>query len=315
VRERYVTARSAVAWLVPSARRTLAGPSRPSAHQEDVISATRIAPGSGLSASRELLSNLVLRELRGKYKGTALGWFWSLLNPLAATLIFTVVFGAILRVTPTVGANGVQNYTLFLLCALLPWNFFSGVVNAGMAAMLDNANLIKKTAFPRHLLVLAASTSLAVTFCIEMLVLVVALLVLGINPVLWLLPTVLLMVLLAVFATGLALMLSVANVYFRDSAHVTTIALQVLFYATPVIYPITLVSDVSPDSLVARLHIDALYFANPLVHFVEAFRALLYEQQIPGAATIAVVVLSSAASLALGWTVFQRFSGRLAEEL
>jgi ABC-type polysaccharide/polyol phosphate export permease len=278
--------------------------------QEDVISQF-----SAAFANRELLGNLVLRELRGKYKGTALGWFWSLLNPLAATLIFTVVFGAILRVTPTVGANGVQNYTLFLLCALLPWNYFSGVVNGGMGALIGNANLIKKTAFPRQHLVLSASAALFVTFCIEMAVLLVALLVFGINPLLWMLPTVLLMVLLAVFGTGLGLMLSVANVYFRDSAHFVAIALQVFFYATPVIYPLTLVSDVSPDSLAARLHIDTLYFVNPLVHYVEAFRDLLYEQEVPSPITIAVVVGSAAVSLWLGLAVFRRFSGRLAEEL
>jgi ABC-2 type transport system permease protein len=264
---------------------------------------------------RELLSNLVLRELRGKYKGTALGWFWSLLNPLASTLIFTVVFGAILRVTPTVGADGLRNYTLFLLCALLPWNYFNGVVNGGMGALIANANLIKKTAFPRQLLVLANTGALFVTFLIEMGVLAVALLLFGANPLLWMLPALVLMVLVAVFATGLGLMLSVANVYFRDSAHFVAIALQVLFYATPVIYPITLVQDVSPTSLVARFHIDTLYMANPLVHFVEAFRDLLYEHQIPGLLTMSVVLGSSIVSLVLGWAVFARFSKRLAEEL
>ncbi|WP_348637953.1 ABC transporter permease [Blastococcus capsensis] len=265
--------------------------------------------------NRELLGNLVLRELRGKYKGTALGWFWSLLNPLAATLIFTVVFGAILRITPTVGVDGLQNYTLFLLCALLPWNYFSGVVNGGMGALTGNANLIKKTAFPRQHLVLAASAALFVTFTIEMAVLLLALVVFGVNPLLWIVPTLVLMVLLAVFATGLGLVFAVANVYFRDSAHFVAIGLQVLFYATPVIYPITLVQDVSPDSLVARFHIDSLYFANPLVHYVEAFRDLLYEQAVPSLTTIAVVVGCAIASLWLGLAVFNRFSGRLAEEL
>ena len=257
----------------------------------------------------------MLRELRGKYKGTALGWFWSLLNPLAATLIFTVVFGAILRITPPVGANGVQNYTLFLLCALLPWNYFSGIVNGGMGALIANGNLIKKTSFPRELLVLAGSGAQFVTFLIEMGVLALALLVFGLNPLIWLVPVLLLMVLLAAFGTGLGLMLSVANVYFRDSAHFVAIALQVLFYATPVIYPITLVSGVDPDSLVARWHIDELYMANPLVHFVEAFRDLLYHHQVPPLGTLAIVVLSSVASLVLGWAVFARFSKRLAEEL
>jgi len=267
------------------------------------------------AGSRELLSNLVMRELRGKYKGTALGWFWSLLNPLAATVIYTIVFGAILRVTPSAGAGGIRNYTLFLLCALLPWNYFSAVVTSGMGAMLENANLIKKTAFPRQLLVLAASTSLFVTFCIEMLVLVIALLVVGLDPLLWILPSLVLMILLSVFATGLALMLSVANVYFRDSAHFVAIGMQILFYATPVIYPITLVQHVKPTSLVARLHINDLYFANPLVHYAEAFRSMLYQHQLPGLTTSLVVVLSAVASIWLGSLVFKRWSGRLAEEL
>jgi ABC-type polysaccharide/polyol phosphate export permease len=283
--------------------------------RRDDIREAPISALQDLVARRELLTNLMLRELRGKYKGTALGWFWSLLNPLASTLIFTVVFGAILRITPPVGANGVQNYTLFLLCALLPWNYFSGVVNGGMGALIANANLIKKTAFPRELLVLAGSGALFVTFLIEMAVLAVALLVFGLNPFLWLIPVLLLMVLVAAFGTGLGLMLSVANVYFRDSAHFVAIALQVLFYATPVIYPISLVSGVNPDSLVARWHIDDLYMANPLVHFVEAFRDLLYHHQVPSFGTIAIVVLSSVASLVLGWAIFARFSKRLAEEL
>ncbi|MGQ4819444.1 ABC transporter permease, partial [Enterococcus faecium] len=80
------------------------------------------------------------------------------------------------------------------------------------------------------------------------------------------------------------------NVYFRDSAHFVAIGLQVLFYATPVIYPVTVVEDVSPDSLVPPFHIDSLYLANPLVHYVEAFRDLLYEQAVPSLTTIAVVV-------------------------
>jgi ABC-type polysaccharide/polyol phosphate export permease len=110
-------------------------------------------------------------------------------------------------------------------------------------------------------------------------------------------------------------MLSVANVYFRESAHFVAIALQVLFYATPVIYPITLVSQVDPNSLVARWHVDDLYMANPLVHFVESFRDLLYQHEVPSLGTVAVVVLSSVGSLALGWAIFTRFSKRLAEEL
>ena len=104
-------------------------------------------------ASRELLVNLIRRELRSRYKGTFLGWAWSLINPLATTVIFTAVFSVVMKVTPPVGVDGLYNYALFLLCGLLPWNFLAVAVQGGQMVLLANGNLIKKTYFPRRLLV------------------------------------------------------------------------------------------------------------------------------------------------------------------
>jgi ABC-2 type transport system permease protein len=265
---------------------------------------------------RELLANLTMRELRGKYKGTVLGWAWSLVNPLASTLVFTVVFSAILKITPPVGAGGLQNYAMFLLCGLLAWNFLSGCITTGMGALVGNGNLIKKTYFPRQLLVVSSVAAGGVTFGIEMLVLVVALSLFGVPPLVYVPLVVLFMVLLALFGLGIGLMLSVLNVYFRDVAHFVGIFMQIWFYATPIIYPPSLVADAAAgDGWVARFRIADVYEVNPMVGFVEVFRDLLYVQQLPSPATVAYLVVVTAAVLVLGAVVFSRKQGRLAEEL
>lgn len=265
---------------------------------------------------RELLSNLTMRELRGKYKGTALGWAWSLVNPLASTLIFTVVFSAILRIVPPVGAGGLQSYALFLLCGLLAWNFLSASINNGMGALVGNGNLIKKTYFPRQLLVVSAVAAGAVTFAIEMVVLFLAISVFGDSPLAYF-PLVLpFMLLLALFGLGIGLLLSVLNVYFRDVAHFVAIFMQIWFYATPIIYPPSLVAEAAAgDGWVSRYPVETVYNINPMVGFVEVFRDLLYLQQLPSAQTVGYLVLVTAVSLAVGLLVFSRKQGRLAEEL
>jgi ABC-type polysaccharide/polyol phosphate export permease len=109
-----------------------------------------------LSAARELTINLTLRELRGKYKRSVLGWTWSLLNPLATMLIFSVVFGVFLQVSPDIGRpSGLHNFAFFLLCALLPWNLLANGIGGAMGVLIGNSNLIKKTYFPREVLVAA----------------------------------------------------------------------------------------------------------------------------------------------------------------
>jgi ABC-type polysaccharide/polyol phosphate export permease len=267
-------------------------------------------------SSRELLVNLTMRELRGKYKGTILGWSWSMLNPLATMAVFTVVFGVFLRVQPTTGAGGLSNYALFLLCGLLPWNFLSQSMTAGMSALISNTNLIQKTYFPRQVLVIATVLAIFVSFMIEMVVLCVAFLFFGSVPFPWIMPTFVLMCMLAFFAMGIALLLSVANVYFRDSVHFVNIALQIWFYATPILYPLSYVeSAVPPGSRAESLHLLDIYLANPMVGYVEAFRALLYEHRVPDVKTIAYLAVASAVAMTVGGLLFRRLEGRLAEEL
>jgi ABC-type polysaccharide/polyol phosphate export permease len=268
-----------------------------------------------LRASRELLANLVQREVRGKYKRSALGQGWSLLNPLAQVLVFTVVFSYFLRIPPDVGTDsGIRSFALQLLCGLLPWAFFANAVTGGMGSLLTNSNLVKKVYFPREVLVASTVLSLLVTFAVELAVLLAAVLVVGgpgVLPHLVVVPY--LVLCLTAFGLGIGLALSVANVYFRDTAQFVGIGMQVWFYLTPVVYSLAYVAQARLEVL--GRPVEQLLHLNPMSRFVECFRNVFYDFTFPSAVDLLAVTLTGAVSLVLGYLVFQRFEGRLAEEL
>lgn len=270
---------------------------------------------SQLAGARELLVNLTLRDLRGRYRRSALGWAWSLANPLVTMLIFSVVFRVFLRVPVERGVySGLQNFPLFLIIGLIFWSFFSVGVTGSMSSLLVNANLIKKVYFPRQVIVLSAVASAGVTLLIEAAVVSIVLMIVG-NFVLPWLPIVLFFIIVqAAFVTGVALMLSVLNVYFRDLEYLTTLLLQMLFYATPVVYPLSLVPERATLWGMA-VPVRTLYTMNPMVRFVEIFRDCLYHLRMPGAKETLYVVAISAGTLLVGSLVFSRLQRRLAEEL
>jgi ABC-type polysaccharide/polyol phosphate export permease len=270
--------------------------------------------------SRELLTNLTLREVRGKYKRTVLGHGWSLLSPIASLAIFSLVFGLLLRVDPPDGdPSGLDLFVLWLAAGLLPWTFFAGALQSGMGSLAANAGLVTKVYFPREVLVTSVVLSFVATFGIEMTVLVVALLLAGANPLPWLPLVVVLVGLLALFALGLSLLLSVANTLFRDTSYLMTIVLQFWFYLTPVIYPERLVDQAigagGLEIVGVDVPVDTLYGLNPMVRFLSCFRALLYDNRMPSLVDWAGVLLPTASVLVVGIVVFRRFAPRLAEEL
>jgi lipopolysaccharide transport system permease protein len=265
-----------------------------------------------LVEARELFVNLTLRELRGKYKRSLLGWTWSLLNPLATMVIFTVVFRFFLKVDVEPGdPSGLDVFAIFLLCGLLPWNFLSNGMTGSMGALIGNSNLIKKVFFPREILVASNVASWVVSFLLEMAVLAAVLLVAGNMVLPWLVPAVGLVVVQTMFVVGLGLLLSVLNVYFRDVQHLVGIVLQIWFYATPIVYPISVVRD----ALRNQPTLFTLYKLNPMVRFVEAYRDCLYDLRFPSLLESAYLVGVSAAVLALGVFVFTKLEPKLAEEL
>ncbi|HUF85105.1 MAG TPA: ABC transporter permease [Acidimicrobiia bacterium] len=229
--------------------------------------------------ARELTWNLTLRELRGRYKRSVLGWTWSLLNPLSTVLVFSIVFKLFLKIEPPVGdPSGLHNFAMFLLCGLIAWNYLASGMSISMEALVGNRNLIEKVYFPREILVVATVLSLLVTFLIELAV------------------------------------LSVLNVYFRDVRYLIGVALQALFYSAPIVYPVRLV-PAEADLFGWAFPLRRIYDLNPLVKIVETYRDVLYDLRFPSFGDVAYLVAWSVGLLAVGLWTFNRLEPRLAEEV
>ncbi|MFP7695871.1 ABC transporter permease [Trueperella sp. LYQ143] len=267
-----------------------------------------------LRGSRELIANLTLRELKGKYKRTLLGQLWSLANPLAQMLIYTAVFAFVMRVQPDPGnPSGLDLFALWLMCGLLPWSFFTNVVNGGMGALTGNENLIKKVYFPRVVLIYSTTLSFLYSWMIEMIVLLAAIIIFGGHPLFFVPIVILVMLFLACFSTGIALLFSIGNVYFRDIQHFSGILFQIWFYATPIVYPARLLFDQAASH---NWHwLTVVYSANPLYQFGEVFRNLMYDNRLPGWENVAYIIGVSLVTLIVGYWVFKRHEDRLAEAL
>jgi ABC-2 type transport system permease protein len=258
-------------------------------------------------SSGELFTNLTLRDLRSKYKRSVLGWAWSLINPLAMVLVYTLVFKYFLKVKVLPGEpSGLNVWALFLMCALLPWNYFQTAVNTSISSLVTNAGLIKKTYFPRELLPASSVASSFVTHLIEMGLLLVALLAFGNWRALMFVPLALVLSLfLALFALGMGLALSSLNVYFRDIEHFMGILFLVWMFTTPILYPIYAIPP----------HFQTLLKLNPMTDATLSYRAMLYDGTLPGAWEFAYFVMWAVAAFVVGMLIFNKFEKNMAEEL
>lgn len=258
-------------------------------------------------ASRNLLYLLSLRELRTRYKKSILGWAWSLLNPLSQMLIFSVIFLYVFVAGKIYGdPSGLANFPIYFLCGLLPFNFFSISCGVSMAAVQGGSGLIKKVQFPHEHLVFSVIVAQFVTLMIEMSILLVALLIAGNMVLPWIPVLLVLLMLLAVFTTGIALILAAANVFFHDVSYLWSILSQVLFYATPVIY--------NPAAVKLPLLRNIANY-GPTGSFVVAVHNILYDLRMPGVGRLAELTVVSFVTFAVGAWVFNTLSPRFAEEM
>lgn len=258
----------------------------------------------------ELLWNLTLRELRGKFKRSVLGWLWSVINPLAAIAIYTVVFGVFFKIEPPVGdPSGLQSYGFFLVCGLLPWTFVTNSLNGAAQSITANEGLVKKVYFPRAVLPGSSTLAWLANFGVELAVFGVVLLAWG-NMVLPWLPVVLvLMAIETTFVFGLGLLLAAGNAYFRDVQHFLGIILNIWFYATPILYP---ASQLDGQPAFVRFLILDL---NPMAIFVDSFRDVLYHLRMPTGTQWLAMTVVALVTLAVGAVTFHRLEPQLAEEL
>jgi lipopolysaccharide transport system permease protein len=255
---------------------------------------------------RELFGNLFRRDVQAKYRGSILGLAWTLANPVLLMAVYLLVFSVLWK-TPF-GTEG--HYALFLLVGLAAWLFFSQSVQAASRSMLDNANLIRKTRFPRQLVPL----SIVATHLISFGVMLVALLIVNfillprVRATEWLaLPLALALV---AITGGLALVVASLNVLFRDIEFLVSALLLPLFFLTPVLYPLS-------DPQIARRDwvVDLIHWGNPLSPVIEALREPLFYGDLPALGDTVYTVVAAVVALALGAFVFNRVDDQIAVEV
>jgi ABC-type polysaccharide/polyol phosphate export permease len=252
---------------------------------------------------RYLFEQMVRRELRQKYKGSALGVLWYLVNPLVIMGAYTLMFGVILG-----AADGIKDYPLFLLVGIVIWTFFSGSLLAAAPSLLDQSALIRKVRFPREAIPASVVTVQFVTFlAILVLLTPVTLAIRGsLSWALLLLPVVL--VALYAFALGGALIVSVLQAYFRDVLPILGAALLPWFFITPIFYSPSQTPGVADHPWIG----DLLTWANPVAPFIQAARDILYSGVAPGLDTLGYVIAAGAIALFAGRALFQRMQAELA---
>ena len=258
---------------------------------------------------RDLLYYLVVRELKARYKGSLLGFLWTLVNPLLMMMVFTAVFTII---TPN---TTVPKYPVFLLCGLLPWNFFSAGVMTSIGSVVGNSNLVKKVYFPREVLPIASVLAQLVNFLLALVVLFALLFIFqaDISPYVYLLPLVILIQ--TIFITGLALFLSAVNVYYRDTMMIMDVVILAWFFLTPIFYPLQILPQ-SYEAFGVTLNIHRLmYILNPMASIINAYRDLLYLGTYTEIDFVLRTTATSLGVLFLGYWFFTRVSGNFGEEV
>lgn len=252
---------------------------------------------------REMIFRLVRKELRGRYKGSVLGFLWTFLNPLLQLLVYTVVFSVIMR-------SGIEQYYLFLFVALVPWIFFSSALTGGSTSIINSGDMIKKIYFPREVMPIAYITSSFVNMLLSFVVVFVVLIVtgFGVNPVALLyLPIIMLVE--YVLCLGITLLVSALTVYLRDLAYMLGIISMAWQFLTPVMYPQSQVADVLPESLMR------IWNLNPMTPIINAYRDILYYKTVPELETLVAAVVLGVVVLVIGELVFVKLQKGFAEEL
>jgi len=250
---------------------------------------------------RGLITNFARRDLKARFRGTVLGWLWSLVIPLATVLIYTAVFSVIFRSIPPDYGNGEQgNYAVWLLVGLITWSAFAVGVTQAIPSLLASGRLLQKIYIPSYVPVIGNALASTVQTIIEYIILFVILLVVGNFGITWLLMP-LILALLLVFTTALGYTLGVLNVYARDVQQITTVVVQLLFFLSPVIYPL--------DRIPEEWHgvpVKAVMEFNPMAQFITMARDVLYGLTLPRWDSLAIVLVWTVALLVIARFTYLR---------
>lgn len=239
---------------------------------------------------RELLKNLVITELKLRYRRSILGLLWTMLNPLLMMIVLSVVFSTIMRFN-------VKDYAVLLLSGLLPWTFVGQSISLALMSVVSKGSLLKKVYIPKALIPLASVLACLVNFVLSFVPLIVLLLVLGKPLSLTLLFLPVPTVLLALFTCGVAFVFAGLNVFFRDFTHMTDVLLQAWFYLSPIIYT----AEMLPPEY------RFLIGWNPLAYLIPCFRLPIFEGRLPPLETLAIATISAIVVAGMGVWGFLRY--------
>ena len=247
---------------------------------------------------RELLKTNVKKDIRGKYKASFLGVLWSFINPLLQVLVYAIVFPYIMKVqTP--------NYLIFLVCGIIPWTWFTTSLTQGTTCITNNGNLIKKVYFPREILPISVVTSGLVNFLISCIIIVIFVLLggLGLSWHLIFLP--LIALIQYIFSLAFALLLGAINVYVKDVEYIVIFIINMLFYATPILYTTTMFDG----------WITWIFKLNPMAHLLNAYRDIFYVHEIPQIGNLMILLGIGIVALVVCYSIFKKLERKFAEEI
>jgi lipopolysaccharide transport system permease protein len=251
-----------------------------------------------LAMHRELLWTLALREVQIRYRQAILGAAWAVLQPVTLMAAFTLFFGWFLQV-PSDDAP----YPIFAYGGLLPWLFFAASLSAGTPSLTNNAALVSKVAFPREILPLAAMVAAAMDFAVAAAAFAVLLAIYGVSPTVQLLYVPVLLLIQAFFTAGIVLFFAALNVAYRDVRHVLPLLVQLWMFATPVIYPLSVIPD--------RLRV--WFLLNPMAGLVDNFRRVVVRGMPPDFLSLGLAALVSFLLLLGGYQYFKRAEAEFAD--
>lgn len=247
---------------------------------------------------RELLRTSVKKEIRGKYKGAWLGVLWSYLNPILMLMVYSFVFTNIMKIQ-------IENYSMFLFTALIPWTFFTTSISQGSLSTVANGSLMKKVYFPREIIPISSVTANAINFLISILIVLVSLMIFGVGLSYYVLLFPLVLLVQYILILGITFITSSFTVYARDLEHIISVTLMALFYATPIVYSL----DMIPNQYKFIMNL------NPMASIIQSYRDILFYKRLPNFEQLGLVFLISIIVLIIGYFVFKRFERNFVEEL
>jgi lipopolysaccharide transport system permease protein len=254
---------------------------------------------------RSLVVGTVKRDMQAQFKGSLLGTFWLVLNPLALITIYTLIFSHVMKARLP-GVDDSLSYSIYLVAGITTWLYFAEVITRCTGLLVDNGNLLKKSVFPRIVLPLTVVIGSSINFIILLTIFLIVLAFLGRLPGYSLFAFIPLIFIQLTLSAGLGILLGTLNVFFRDIAQLVNIVLQFWFWLTPIVYPISILPEFARD---------LIFSLNPLAPLIDAYQGILLSNQWPDFYSLYPQFLIGVTFFIVGYAVFKRLAPDMADEL